>query len=201
MILKFIDWLNGRSRLTGLLIAAVSWSSLYFLTNHRPTNIFMPVADLGDAFIPFVDWSVIIYLSAFLQVPLGLFWLTPKKHFGAIVLTALVMTLLHALFFWGWPTTLPRLDFQPTGWWVGLYNLMHTVDRPTNCFPSLHVAFAVLSAIAAWHHSARWGKWWTFWALAIAVATLTTKQHYIADVIGGAIIAGICYVFVYQTDY
>src|SRR6185436_14225959 len=54
-------------------------------------------------------------------------------------------------------------------------------DVPENCFPSLHVSLAIIAA--AYWPRARWIG--IAWAIAIAVSTMTTKQHYFVDVAGG----------------
>jgi membrane-associated phospholipid phosphatase len=58
-----------------------------------------------------------------------------------------------------------------------------------NLFPSLHVGMATLSAT----FYSKWSKrpaalFFWLWAAAFAASTLLTRQHYIADVLGGALL-------------
>ena len=58
-------------------------------------------------------------------------------------------------------------------------------DHPTCCFPSLHVATAVLSAFSCWRVDRRIGVGAGVVALLISASTLLIKQHFIYDVIAG----------------
>jgi membrane-associated phospholipid phosphatase len=62
------------------------------------------------------------------------------------------------------------------------------IDAPFNCFPSLHVAIAFTSAWTVWMASRRIGAIAFLHAAAIAVSTLTLKQHYIADVLAALVL-------------
>ena len=74
---------------------------------------------------------------------------------------------------------------------------MNTPDkmqfRWNNCFPSLHVAHAFVSAFACWHVHRSVGVGLGVWAFLIGLSTLFTKQHYALDVIAGIVLASIAY--------
>jgi len=71
---------------------------------------------------------------------------------------------------------------------------MYIVDEPNNCFPSLHVSISFLASFVMWRKSRIEGVFFLIWSAAISISTLTTKQHYVADIIGGTLIA----IFFYQ---
>ena len=63
--------------------------------------------------------------------------------------------------------------------------LINVADTPMNCFPSMHVA---LTGVAAWSVRNRGPKvvsLFCLWSLAIFASTMTTKQHYFFDIVGG----------------
>lgn len=65
-----------------------------------------------------------------------------------------------------------------------------------NYFPSLHVAFAFTLAFFVAEEKQSWLIFLViFWACAVALATLLTKQHYLIDVVGGLILATVSYKF------
>jgi hypothetical protein len=70
------------------------------------------------------------------------------------------------------------------------FQALHSVDRPSNTFPSIHVSHTVLLALMLSQHvpPARAHAYLT-WACAISISTLLTKQHYIIDVTGGLLVA------------
>jgi membrane-associated phospholipid phosphatase len=104
----------------------------------------------------------------------------------------MLIVLLSAI---AWVTLPVRLDRPPFeagndfGSWLltGVYRF----DPTTNCFPSAHCAIAVYSAIALRITSRRLFAWGIFSAVAICVSTVMTKQHYVADVAGGAVLAAL----------
>jgi membrane-associated phospholipid phosphatase len=66
-------------------------------------------------------------------------------------------------------------------------------DTAKDCFPSQHVAVAFLTAFHVQRLSRSWGPPFFLLAIAIAISTLTTKQHYLWDVIAGTLMAGAAY--------
>jgi membrane-associated phospholipid phosphatase len=63
---------------------------------------------------------------------------------------------------------------------------LYSADPPYNCFPSLHVAHSVLSALVCYRVHRRVGVLAIGCASLIALSTLFTKQHYVLDVVAGA---------------
>lgn len=75
-------------------------------------------------------------------------------------------------------------------WGLGLN---YALDPPVNCFPSLHVANALYAALVAWRLDRAVGRVMIPCAFAIAVSTLFTKQHYVADATAGLVLGWACY--------
>jgi membrane-associated phospholipid phosphatase len=72
--------------------------------------------------------------------------------------------------------------------------IAYSIDPPYNCFPSLHVAYSFVSALTCYRVHRGVGAAAALWAALIGVSTLYTKQHYVADVIVGALAAYVAYV-------
>jgi membrane-associated phospholipid phosphatase len=62
-------------------------------------------------------------------------------------------------------------------------------DHPFNDFPSLHVSTSAIIAIHWWRFNRRAGLVAVIWAVLIAMSTVLIRQHYLADVAGGLILA------------
>ena len=93
-----------------------------------------------------------------------------------------------------YPTGAPRPGGVPgDGFAAWALRLAYAIDVPYNCFPSLHVAYAFVSALTCYRVHRGVGAAATVWAALIGVSTLYTKQHYVADVIAGALIALVAY--------
>jgi hypothetical protein len=64
------------------------------------------------------------------------------------------------------------------GW---LLQLLYFLDPPLNLFPSLHLALALLAALAARRVHRRSGAAALAWTACIAASVCTTKQHFAVD--------------------
>lgn len=72
----------------------------------------------------------------------------------------------------------------------GSFEALHSVDRATNTFPSLHVSHTVLLALVLAKHIPKdHADVYLTWAMAVSASTLLVKQHYILDVTSGIVIA------------
>ena len=94
-----------------------------------------------------------------------------------------------------YPTEAPRPQkVEGEGFFVWiLTGAVYGTDPPYNCFPSLHVAHAFISAFACHRVHRGVGLGLLIWAALLGVSTVYTKQHYVADVIAGVIVAIVAY--------
>ncbi len=144
----------------------------------------------GEENIPFLPWTILIYLSVFMQGTF-LFSKVHRSIFPSIFSILGIIVSLHIMFFISFPTAYPRECYSEQNI---LMDMFRTLDTPANCLPSLHVAVALLfgtcyqlgvkgasraSVILVW-----------LWSLAIIISTLTTKQHYLLDIFGAIVLDG-----------
>jgi membrane-associated phospholipid phosphatase len=170
------------------------------LTLLVPVYLFIPRV-LGDTFhvpelppdrwIPVVPaWSLVY--GALYMFLIVLPWLVVhhREHLRRTVRAYLTIWLTSYAFFLAWPTEAPRPPEVPgegfAAW--GLRSLYDS-DPPYNCFPSLHVAHSFVSASTVFLAHRRVGLAALLSAVLVAVSTLFTKQHWVADVIGGVTLA------------
>ncbi len=147
-----------------------------------------------DRAIPLVPESAIVYWSVlplalspiFVVREPALFRRTALAYALAIAL-ALASFLVYPVSSFGFRPAPETIDASGFGGW--LLRLTGAVDPPMNLFPSLHLAFALLASLAAWRVTARTGAAALIWTVCIAVSVCTTKQHFVADVAGGAALA------------
>jgi membrane-associated phospholipid phosphatase len=95
-----------------------------------------------------------------------------------------------------WVTLPVRLDRPPfaaelPGFGAWLLRLVYAGDPVTNCFPSAHCSVAVSAAIGLRFASRRLFAWGIATAIGICVSTIMTKQHYLADVAAGVVLAAL----------
>jgi membrane-associated phospholipid phosphatase len=66
---------------------------------------------------------------------------------------------------------------------------VQSVDAPGNVFPSLHVAHTTMLSLLLIRDRPVLGRVALVMATLLAISTLTTKQHFIADVVSGYVLA------------
>lgn len=147
-----------------------------------------------DRLIPVSPVWAVIYIS-YLVVPfLPMLVIRQEELIRRTIFAWLLVWIAGYACFLIYPTMLPR----PTGelgagffaWFLrGIYD----ADAPRNCFPSLHVATPFVAAFALGRMHRGVGLATGGWAALIALSTLFTKQHYVADVVAGILLAGVAY--------
>ena len=138
-------------------------------------------------------WSV-IYLSYLLSPFLPMLLLREEEHIRRTFLAWLMVWSVGYVCFLVYPTIAPRTDeVGGKGFFVWFLQGIYDADPPRNCFPSLHVATVFVAALSCWRVHRGVGLAAVCWASLIAVSTVFTKQHYVADVIAGIFLAGAAY--------
>jgi membrane-associated phospholipid phosphatase len=135
-----------------------------------------------DRAIPLLPSTIAVYLSQFAFLFLALWLQTDSRALTRIFCAIAAATILSCAIFVVWPTTIPRPAARNPA-----FEALWLFDVPTNCFPSLHVALATIAAFF-WPRPRRMAL---IWAAGIALSTLTTKQHYAIDVVGGVIVSAV----------
>jgi len=175
--------------------AAALQSGIYFFVGNarfeRSTELLRTRLDDVIPFIPATAWFYLpIYVGIFV---LAVASFQTRVHFdralagvGVILLAGLAghrfvaaeypRPLLHA------PYGGPSEAFMA---WV------QGIDPPGNVFPSLHVAHTSSLALFLHHENPRLGWVVIGLALLLAASTLTTKQHFVADVVAGFVLAAL----------
>lgn len=144
---------------------------------------------LVDQAMPFIGWTVWVYSSEYVMLPLAFLLIRDGNNAKALTCALSVAIIISSLVFFWFPTIMIRPKLLGSDIHEQAMKLLHWVDPPTNCFPSLHVSMMILLAVYLSKESKSWGLF--SWALAVlvSVSTLTTKQHYFVDVLGGVFVA------------
>ena len=171
---------------------------MYLTTNHFPLSepqlLNMTWVDQN---IPFLPRSVWIYTSEYLYFGLAYASIRSSENLSRYFFSFLSLQAVSVFIFMLWPTTYPR-DLYPLpetldSLTFGLFSSLRTTDTPASCCPSLHVSSITLSALVFWDERRKLFPWFAIWGAAINLSTLTTKQHYLVDVLAGLAMAGFFY--------
>lgn len=181
-----IDW---RSKLAVGSINLVVWFVGYFTLNRHPFETYWTVPETALDALPFVPWTIIPYLSSWLFSAIGIFALPSGQYAWRFLGSVVVAYAISFATFASWPTRLDpsmRAEADPSAmspWFAILFEWVHAADGPFTCFPSLHVTNCVLVLLAHWGTPR--APWMSVWASAIALSTMTTRQHVAVDVLSG----------------
>ncbi len=176
----------------------IAGGAAYLLTNHFPiyTPQLLPMNWVDEA-VPLVPLTVWIYLSEYPFFLAVYFSIRDYDNANKYLYSFLALTLFSAAIFELWPTTYPRHLFPLP---EGLDPLTHfafttlrAADEPGNCCPSLHVSSVFLSVFLFIDDQRKKLPWFFLWGILIALSTLTTKQHYVIDVLTGIALAVVVY--------
>lgn len=171
----------------------VGFCVLYLGTGltHLRVPVALPLLSL-DALIPFLPWTVWIYLSQFLFLALGIGVLQTPSVISRVWYAMCLASLLSSGVFLCYPMTYPRHPAPSAGVTAAAFRFLYWLDPTSNYFPSLHVALACLMAWGLVNEHKTLGYVAVGWALLICLSTLTTRQHYVVDVLAGLAVAVVC---------
>lgn len=147
-----------------------------------------------DRMVGFFPEALPLYLSLWFYVSLAPALLTDRRELISYGLAAVGLSAIGLGIFFFWPTAVPRPDVD----WSrhAAFGFLKSVDASGNACPSLHVAFAVFTAV--WFERilrqmgagsvVRAGNW--LWCAGILFSTIAVRQHVALDVAAGAVLGG-----------
>jgi membrane-associated phospholipid phosphatase len=182
----------------GAALAALQ-SLVYFGIGHshltRSTEILRTRLDDAIPFWPWTSWCYLPFYAAIFLIAVAGF--RRKLIFNRAVQAVLIVMTLGAIGHLSIGAEYPRPVLYPPfpdASHAFLAWVQH-VDPPGNVFPSLHVAHTTMLALILREDRRRLGNVTLVMATLLALSTLTTKQHFIADVISGYILAVLGWAF------
>lgn len=145
----------------------------------------------GEENIPFIPSGILVYLLVYLLPPVVFLSIKQRGRILKTLTVFLVATFIHVIFFVVMPVPYvlrPELKVS-TDLLVQLTAYFYTLDAPINTFPSMHVSFAFLSYFIMRRYRTEWAHGFLFLAISISLSTMLIKQHYVADVAAGLLLA------------
>lgn len=187
--------LRADTPVSACLLVSAAFAVAYGLANRLTSarsDIGRGVFDWERA-IPFVDWTILPYLSICAFFAASFFVGSDRDALGRHVTRLLLALGLSLMCYAAFPL---RFTFErpPTSGALGaLFALLSAVDLPYNRAPSLHIGVLVI----LW---ARFAPLWGglrrvalgAWFGLIALSVLTTYQHHVIDLPAGAAVGLLC---------
>lgn len=181
-------WINAGASI--LLAAGVFLASkIYDALNHGPAVLHLRTP-LDDALplvplfvIPYVSLEPIIYFS------LIVFLIFRTRIFQSASLALIVAMLVSYVVYFLAQTEVIRPTITGTDLFSGMIRGVYAGDNPFNDFPSLHTSLSTIIAIHWGRTDRRLGILAASWTALIVASTVLVKQHYVADVASGLLLA------------
>ncbi len=187
---------HGLAKFIGVAVGTTVFFLIYFQLLHHPffRVRIMPLTAV-DRFFAFRPEALLLYVSLWIYIPLAFALLKNRRELLAHGAAAVAMGGIGLGLFLLWPTAVPDLGDN----WARYpaFAFLKTVDASGNACPSLHVAFAVFTAIRLarlWPEMqapavVRTGSW--LWCLGIIYSTLATDQHVALDALAGSLLGAV----------
>src|SRR4051812_47880502 len=193
-------FIHKNNRISMALLCGVAFFFGYTIPNHF--HLFTPqylTLTEFDRSVPFSPWTVFVYTSEYFFFAFAYFAFKDELNRNRYIWSYFGVLFVGAMIFIFFPTTYPRADFplpadvNPIT--AVVFNALRGFDDPSNCFPSMHVTCCYITAFAFLPKAeSRFNFWFFFiWSTLISASTLPTKQHYIADVVGGLVLSSAGY--------
>ncbi len=175
-----------------LLIPAILGTNLiYDGLNHGPNRIFLesPL----DRALPIVPIFAIPYVSLipYIGVSLVAFLFVRIRVYRSAAITMIIVWFISYAFYCFLQSYIARPGITGTDPFSGLVRSIYRSDQPFNDFPSLHTSLSTIIAIHWWRVDRRIGIPAAIWTVLIVMSTVLIKQHYLADVAGGLVLASV----------
>lgn len=199
--MKIIGNNTAAKKIYLIAVQSAMYVFLYYITNYvaylRSIDREWVTIPAIDYKIPFLDFFVWPYISAYVLNTIGVFLMTKDMKYGEFkkITAAYFMNLFVLVcFYFVIPMKAVRADFDPDGsfslWAV---NILHGAMFPYNTFPSAHVSYSFLTGLVAYCGRYKYRTLIIIDSILIILSTLFIKEHVIVDVATGIILAIVCY--------
>jgi predicted protein tyrosine phosphatase len=147
--------------------------------------------------LPFVPLLIVPYMSIDLFFVTGPFLCCQRQELTTLARRLALTTLLGGACFLLFPYRLKFEKPDVDGWTGALFREFCSLDLPYNLVPSLHIAYLTILTDLYGRYTRGW--LWVLthlWFGLIGLSTVLTYQHQVIDVVGGVVLAAICFYLV-----
>ena len=135
---------------------------------------------------PVVQWTELLYASAYVFVPLTVFLIHTRRALGRFAAEGVIAIVVVTFVWLAIPVVAANRPFAATNWPGRLLAYEQTHSNGVAAFPAFHVLWALIAA-EGWSANARpsralWAVLGWSWALLISASSLTTGMHTVVDV-------------------
>lgn len=147
-----------------------------------------------DKEIPYVSAFIFPYIYWYAFIFLGLIFILSKdrKRYLRSLMVIYISMCICYLFYYFYPVEISRPIISNNTLPNKIVNIIYEVDRPLNCFPSIHVLNTyIIMRFTRMKDNKSWFIYTGLMGILIILSTLFIKQHYVLDGIAAIFIAEI----------
>ena len=171
-------------------IVTAFFAAYFWLLDHPMFPVTVVPRIAIDRLIAFRPEMLPLYLSLWIYVSLAPTLLIDRRELWSYALAAVALSAIGLGTFLFWPTAVPPADVDWSQW--PAFAFLQSVDASGNACPSMHVAFAVFTAVWLARILRQMGagrpvralNW--LWCVGILYSTVAIRQHVVLDVLAGA---------------
>lgn len=205
LLFAYFSWSGGAAYLLAVLPVALAYMvsrtwlaaafalllPMYFVIGQMTAGDphYLPEIALDRAMPLWPAWIAVyasLYVSGFL---LPLIVVRGQELFHQTLKAYIFVMVISYAGFLVYPTIAPRAErIAVDDFTTWALQLVYDIDQPYGCFPSLHVAYSFVAALACYRMHRGVGLVACAWAGLIGISTVYTKQHFALDAVAGALI-------------
>jgi protein-tyrosine phosphatase/membrane-associated phospholipid phosphatase len=152
--------------------------------------------------VPFVPLMIIPYMSIDLFFVAAPFLCRDERELRIFARRVTLAILLAGACFLAMPLKLMYVKPEVGGWLGAIFTAFLGFDLPYNLFPSLHIALrTILADTYARHTRGLLRGASNVWFSLIGFSTVLTYQHHLVDILGGFVLAAVCFYAVRENGF
>jgi membrane-associated phospholipid phosphatase len=185
---------------TKALVVSIGLSILFLIVYSSCNWISSRRADVGTFYfewerkIPFVPFFILPYMSIDLFFVVGPFLCRTDRELSILTKRIATVIIVAGICFLLFPLRFAFLRPHAYGWLGALFDWFRGMDAPYNLLPSLHAALMLILLDVYFRHTRGFVRVAIMlWFVLIALSPVLTYQHHVIDIVGGFVLAGLCF--------
>ncbi|MBR5730707.1 MAG: phosphatase PAP2 family protein [Firmicutes bacterium] len=198
---------SGISSKLQLLLPAYAWvpvaavlfinMAVYYITKFTVPESARHIIDMSiDRAIPVVPFFILLYVLCFPQWAVS--WIMigreDRRTCFRLAKADIIAKIICLILFIVYPTIIERPSIETADFFSWALKFVYSVDRPYNCFPSIHMLaswICMRAALKLKKPGTAYKAVMVLITVMCAFAVVLTKQHYVIDVPAGILAAEI----------
>jgi membrane-associated phospholipid phosphatase len=152
--------------------------------------------------IPFVPFFILPYMSIDLFFIVAPFLCRTHRELSILAKRIAAAIILAGICFLLFPLRFAFLRPHADGWLGAVFDWFRGMDAPYNLLPSLHAALMLILLDVYFHQLRGFLRAATMiWFVLIALSPVLTYQHHLIDIVGGVVLALLCFCLFRWPDF